>query len=831
MVQDLVLFFSILMLIFLIAPLAADKLKVPELVLLLIAGIFLGKHGFNLIPQSGEGAIDLFGKVGVLYIMFISGLETDANDFKRMAGKSAIFGALSFLIPQIIGTFVGRYLLGYGWLPSILLASMFASHTLIAYPIVSRLGISRNESVVLTVGGTIPTNTFSLLVLAVIADIWRNGGKLQGDFWIYIVLGMVIMTVLIWYVLPIIAGWFFKNIPEKGGSQFLFVLGVVCLCAYGSQYARMEPIIGAFLAGVAFNRLIPQQSTLMNRLVFVGNTFFIPFFLISVGTLINPRLLISSFSGMWVALIMTITVIVTKYYASDLTCRIFKYGKNDCKVMFGLSVAQAAATLAAVLVGYELKIFDDNYKILNGTIVMILVSCAVGCYYVDRFGRKIQTADRGEIKTDDSSLSQRIMVAVANPATVNGLMQLSFLLRNRKIAGDIFPVKIVKETEDDKVKSAIAESEKVLNSCAELAASVEMKISPGIRLASNLSDGLVRASKEYRCDLVIFGWSQQPSLESKIFGSITDRLISECHSRLLLCKLIKPLNVTKRVFLPIPEMGCRRPDLQMLIRDVKQLTQQIGAELQIVVSEDFPHGLIEKIEKVAPQCQMQWTTIKSWGKYEQKFIDSLRSDNLLIMPLDRRESVLWRPRFDRMVETITAKYKDLNLLLAYPQIPLVDENVFELPKVGKNSKKNIKRAKIYSNNLSSDNLAAAIKEMVQNLKLSTPYSYQNIEDGLIDSAKFHPFELSENAVLLHTRSDYTKECMLLLGFSNQAFELDKLHGKYNIILALVSPNDSENEQHLQELAHLARMFINSEVAAAIKNSKSAEEAVGIICSK
>ena len=264
MVQDLVLFFSILMLIFLIAPLAADKLKVPELVLLLIAGIFLGKHGFNLIPQSGEGAIDLFGKVGVLYIMFISGLETDANDFKRMAGKSAIFGTLSFLIPQIIGTFVGRYLLGYGWLPSILLASMFASHTLIAYPIVSRLGISRNESVVLTVGGTIPTNTFSLLVLAVIADIWRNGGKLQGDFWIYIVLGMVIMTVLIWYVLPIIAGWFFKNIPEKGGSQFLFVLGVVCLCAYGSQYARMEPIIGAFLAGVAFNRLIPQQSTLMS---------------------------------------------------------------------------------------------------------------------------------------------------------------------------------------------------------------------------------------------------------------------------------------------------------------------------------------------------------------------------------------------------------------------------------------------------------------------------------------------------------------------------------------------------------------------------------------
>ncbi|MBQ9789520.1 MAG: cation:proton antiporter [Lentisphaeria bacterium] len=830
MVQDLVLFFSILMLIFLIAPLVAEKLKIPELVLLLIAGIFIGKNGFNLIPQSGEGAIDLFGKVGVLYIMFISGLETDANDFKRMAKKSAVFGTISFLIPQVLGTLVGRYLLGYGWVPSILLASMFASHTLIAYPIVSRLGISRNESVVVTVGGTIPTNTFSLLVLAVIADIWRNGGKLQGDFWIYIALGMVIMTFLIWYVLPIIAGWFFKNIPEKGGSQFLFVLGVVCLCAYGSQYARMEPIIGAFLAGVAFNRLIPQQSTLMNRLIFVGNTFFIPFFLISVGTLINPRLLVSSFSGLWVAVIMSVTVILTKYWASQISCKLFNYNSNDCKVMFGLSVAQAAATLAAVLVGYELKIFDDEFKILNGTIVMILISCAIGCYYVDRFGRKIMTTANTENSADEENNHQRIMVAVANPERAASLMQLSFFLRNKKIAGDIFPVKIIKEMEDDKLKNEIADSEKLLNSCVEQAVSLEMKVTPGIRLAANLSDGLVRTGKEYRADLLIFGWNKQVSLQSKIFGTLTDRLISECQARLLLCRLFNPLNVTQKVYLPIPEMGFRRPDLKNLIGDAKQLCSQIGAALHIIVSEEFPAESEEDFMALAPQCNLEWKKIKSWGKYESEFVKSLKADDLLIIPLDRRESVLWRPRFDRMAEEISEKYPDLNLLLAYPQIPQETEEIVNL-KIKDKKKSNEKRAKVYATNLATETPEEAVRIMVQKLKLNTPYSYQNIEDGLIDAINFHPFELSENTVLLHTRSNYTQECMLLIGHSPKSYEIEKLNGKYNNIICLISPNDNDNDQHLQELAHLSRKFLDPEFASLMKAVKSAEEAVGIICKK
>ena len=829
MVQDLVLFFSILMLIFLVAPLVAEKLKVPELVLLLIAGIFIGKHGFNLVPQSGVGAIDLFGKIGVLYIMFISGLETDANDFKRMAKKSAVFGILSFIIPQVLGTLVGRYLLRYDWIPSILLASMFASHTLIAYPIISRLGISRNESVVVTVGGTIPTNTFSLLVLAVIADIWRNGGKLQGDFWFYIVLGMVIMTFLIWYILPIVAGWFFKNIPEKGGSQFLFVLGVVCLCAYGSQYARMEPIIGAFLAGVAFNRLIPQQSTLMNRLVFVGNTFFIPFFLISVGMLINPRLLVSSIEGIWIAIVMSATVILTKYWASHLSCKIFKYNSNDCKVMFGLSVAQAAATLAAVLVGYELKIFDDEYKILNGTIMMILISCAIGCYYVDRFGRKIIDTTEHHT-TDENSLSQRIMVAVANPEKSEGLMKLSFLLRNRKIAGDIFSVKIIKDIDNARMQEEIAESEKMLNSCMDLAASAEMKVIPGIRLASNLSDGLVRSSKEYRCNLLIFGWNNQISLQSKIFGTMTDRLIGECQARLLLCRLQKPLNITKKVYLPLPEMGYRRPDLKMLVLDAKQLTSQIGAELHVIVPEDFPEELESLFMNALPQCAFQWQKVKSWGKYENEFIASLDESDLLILPMDRRESVLWRPRFDRMAEVIAGKYPNLNLLLAYPQIPQFDDGVYNIiPSGGDNIFS--KRAKFYAVNLNSELLVDAIREMVKKLKLDTPYSYRNIEDGLIDAINFHPFELSENTVLLHCRSSYASECVLLIGFSQQAYEIEKLNGRYNVIISLISPDDKGNEQHLQELAHLSRKFLNPEVASVVKNAKSAEEVVGVICKK
>ncbi|MEG1979463.1 MAG: cation:proton antiporter, partial [Victivallaceae bacterium] len=606
-IQNPVLIFSVLMVIFLFAPLIAEKLRIPELVLLLLAGTLLGENSLGVLKR--DSSIELFGQIGLLYIMFIAGLETDADDFRRSAKRSLLFGVISFLIPQILGTLIGYYVLNFSWLSSILLASMFASHTLIAYPIASRLGLSKSEPVVITVSGTIFTNTLSLLVLAVIADASR-GHEMNFTFWLTLFGGMGILTFAICYILPKIAGIFFRNISEKDGAQFVFVLGTVCLCSYWSYYAKMEPIIGAFLAGVAFNRLIPERSTLMNRLVFFGNTIFIPFFLISVGMLINPKLLFASPRGMLVALVMTLTVIATKYMASELTGRIFHYTKAENKVIFGLSVAQAAATLAAVMIGHQLKIFDET--VLNGTIVMILISCSLGCYCVDRYGRVAAAS----IKRVTSTVrrQQRIVIGLGSPDMVNPLLNLAIYLHNPNAEGKIFPVAIVND-HDDKSSERMALAEKMLGEAISQAAAAQIQITPQVRLDTNPADGLARCCRELHGSLLLVGWSRQNIFKTKILGGISDHLLKNCPARLLFCRIQSPLNLCRRLWVPLPEQCNVDNDFTSMLKLVSQLSRQIGVELNLLLPENFSAGGMAAIEQEFAARRFKVLTYTNWKTF------------------------------------------------------------------------------------------------------------------------------------------------------------------------------------------------------------------------
>ncbi|HPB30908.1 MAG TPA: cation:proton antiporter, partial [Candidatus Sumerlaeota bacterium] len=521
-VSDPILVFAILALAIMAAPLLANKLRVPDLVLLLIAGAALGPKGFGVLERNT--AIELFGAVGLIYIMFLAGIEIDLTRFMRTRGRSIFFGLMTFSIPQGLGTLAGRYILHMDWPASILLASMFASHTLLAYPLASRLGISRTEPVAVTVGATIITDTLALLVLAVIADSAR-GITLGFGFWAGIVLGMTALVLLIWWGIPWLSRWFFKNFTEAGGAQFLFVLFVVCGCSYLSHFARMEPIIGAFLAGAAFNRQIPENSALMNRVVFAGNTLFIPFFLISVGMLVDPMALVNNPRSWIVVITMTAAVIVTKYMAAWVSRRKFGYGADAGKVMFGLSVVQAAATLAAVLVGYNLKIFDES--VLNGAIGMILVTCPLGAWYVDRYGRKM--AAEVQIAKEPERIEQRIVVPVAKPDSAVRLLDLAFLFRNHEIPGTIYPMTVVSDEADP--DESLARAENLLALCVTHAASAEVNLNPIVRVDINVSDGISRAAKEMRAGMVLSGWSGDQKAGARIFGTVMSNLKTNCHSR------------------------------------------------------------------------------------------------------------------------------------------------------------------------------------------------------------------------------------------------------------------------------------------------------------
>ncbi|MFA7229840.1 MAG: cation:proton antiporter [Victivallaceae bacterium] len=820
LLSDPVLVFTILIMVILLAPLLAERLRVPDLVLLLLAGVALGPNGFGLLARNA--AITLFGSVGMLYIMFLAGLEIDLYRFLSTRVRSISFGLLTFILPLGIGTLLGYYVLSMSLTASILLASMFASHTLLAYPIASRLGISRSEPVAVTVGATIITDTLALLVLAVIADSAR-GVKLGIGFWLGIGLGMVALILFTWYGISWLSRWFFKKVPEKGGAQFLFVIMMVCGCAYLSHFAKMEPIIGAFLAGATFNRLIPVRSTLMNRIVFVGNTLFIPFFLISVGMLVNVGTIIQNPQSWLVAATMVVTVLFTKYCAAQVARRIFGYNSDAGNVMFGLSVVQAAATLAAVTVGYNLHIFDET--VLNGAIVMILVTCLLGAWTVDKYGRRM--AARVPDKIIPARTEQRLLIAVSSPASATRLLEIGFLMRDPSLPGAICPVTIVPE--DGNIEESIDRGEKLLALCMTDAAAADIPVNPGIRLSLNAADGIVRAARELRSDAVFLGWSCGRKTIIQLFGSVLDDILAECPSRLYICRLVRPINTTRRLLLLFPPLAEQRQDVVSLIEEAKYLSRQIGASLYIHLCQSSAGHLRERIKTVKPLIPASVVESSNWNEARSRLINDLRADDMVIFSVERRQSPLWTPSMERLPETVAARFPDINLLVAYPMHFFNDEPAFQ---ESDQSCADVKPCDFYPVDGLDD--AGALKDILRQMarvvsKIS-PVKSKSDFSFLTDCEQAFPIELSPSMLLLHFRCEEIEKATVLIGFKKASWTAlyPDIKNPVQSILLLLSPRNQPPEQHLKALSNLARCINDKSIAEQISNAVDADEIATIL---
>jgi Kef-type K+ transport system membrane component KefB len=386
-VANPVLMFAIVLLIILLSPILLRKIRIPAVVGFIIAGIIVSPHGFNVLKKNS--AIELFSTIGLLYIMFIAGIELDLNDFAKKKHKSLVFGVLTFSIPILIGFPVCYYFLGYSLTTSILTASMFATHTLVAYPIASKYGVSKNEAVAVTVGGTILTDTTVLIILAIVMGSVKGGLDLM--FWVRLIISLGIFTMIEFLLVPRIAKWFFNRVQNDKTSHYIFVLLVVFLSAFFAQLAGIEPIVGAFAAGLALNPLVPHTSKLMTQIEFVGNAIFIPFFLISVGMLVDLSVLFRGYHALVIAGALTVVALVGKWLSALITQKIYKYSNAQRGLIFGLSSSHAAATMAIILVGYKANIIDDN--ILNGTIILILVTCIVASFATEKASVKISDSN------------------------------------------------------------------------------------------------------------------------------------------------------------------------------------------------------------------------------------------------------------------------------------------------------------------------------------------------------------------------------------------------------------------------------------------------------
>ncbi|MDP3452428.1 MAG: cation:proton antiporter, partial [Bacteroidales bacterium] len=467
-----VLIFALILFIILFAPIILNKLRIPHLIGLIIAGAVIGPNGFNLMER--DSSILLFGTVGLLYIMFLAGIEIDLTEFRKNSKKSLIFGMLTFSIPMILGTLSGIYLLEFSIPTSILLASMFASHTLLAYPIVSKYGIVKTRAVNITVGGTLITDTLALLVLAAIVGM--STGVVDNSFWMRLTISVLIFGAVVVLIFPIIARWFFKRYTDST-LQYIFVLGMVFLAGFLAEAAGIEAIIGAFLAGIALNRLIPLTSPLMNRIEFVGNALFIPFFLIGVGMLVDFSVFFTDFETIKVALIMSFVATLSKYLAAWITQKSFKFSNAERKVIFGLSNAQAAATLAAVLVGYKIIIGEGpngeqirllNESVLNGTILMILVTCTISSFVTQSGAQVLALEEESRPEEESKGIKERILIPINSLETTEDLVNLGLTIKSKSNRKWLYALNII----DDNAASDLADkhSRKILERASVVAA-------------------------------------------------------------------------------------------------------------------------------------------------------------------------------------------------------------------------------------------------------------------------------------------------------------------------------------------------------------------------
>ena len=662
---DPVLKFLLILVIILSAPLLLNKLKIPHLLGLIIAGAIIGPNGLNLVLR--DSSIILSGTAGLLYIMFLAGLEIDMGDFKKNSGRSFVFGMYTFLIPMALGIVAGLYVLHFSMETSILLASMFASHTLIAYPIISKLGITKDKSVTITVGGTMITDMLALLVLTVIVGMAT--GVIGEHFWTRLSISIVIFVLFVVIAFPIAGRWFFKHVQDSI-SQYIFVLVMVFLGAYLAELAGIESIIGSFLAGLSLNRLIPRSSPLMHRVEFIGNSIFIPFFLIGVGMLIDYRAFFTSFDTIKVGIVMIIVATIAKYAAAWLTQKTFRMSVDQRRIIFGLSNAQAAATLAAVMVGYNVILGQTpegepirllNESVLNGTILMILVTCTMASFSAQRGAHNLAATASSE--TDETGdHKERILIPLSNEDTAEELVNLSLATKSKKNTHHLYALNIL----DNKVSGddqQLKKSRRLLENAALTAAATDTHLQELQRYDLNVTNAILSVILEHRITDLVLGLHKEKGKPSSFLGRITEGILDYSDVTTLIYKPAQPLSTMKRHLVVIPVQAEKEAGFPQWVARVWNVIQNTGAKAIFYGSSDTLGRLKTLLGKRGGE--MEFTEFSDWEDFLIVFRDVHKDDNLWIV-MSRHNGISFNPSMNRIPGYLNKYFQQNSFILVYP---------------------------------------------------------------------------------------------------------------------------------------------------------------------
>lgn len=663
-ITDPTLIFFVVLLIILIAPIVMSKLRIPHIIGMVLAGVMIGKYGFNILVR--DNSFELFGRVGLYYIMFLAGLEMDMESVKKQSRSFVVFGLLTCFVPFLLTYVMAITVLGYAPAASFLLGCIMASNTLIAYPIIGRYGLQRHRSVLLSVGSSMISLFISLMMLAALSGSFNE--ESGWWFWAFFLLKFAAYCIGSVWLIPKLTRYFLRRYSDAV-MQYIFVLGIMFLSAALTSMIGIEGIVGAFFSGLILNRYIPRVSPLMNRIEFIGNALFIPYFLIGVGMLINVRLLFSGLNVLWTVFLIVFIGTFGKAAAAYMSSLLFRLPKADGNMMFGLTSAHAAGAIAMVMVGMRLEVSPGEYLIddnmLNGVVMMILFTCVISTLVTEHASKQIVLEEKGRWNEDNvvREDDEKILVCVKYPEIAPQLLYFSILLRNGRLNRDIVALNVVYD--DQKSSQAREQGLRLLEQLQRQASASEVKLLTQVRLSTNIANGIKHAFKEFGCSEIIMGMHIHTDANPRFWGEFIQSLYNGLNRQIILTRFVQPLSTLRRIRVAVPSRAEFEPGFHRWLERLSRVAGQLDCRIQFHGRKESLILIAEYVNNHHPHVRAEYTSMEHWNELPQLAAD-ISEDHLFVVVTARKGTISYKNALERLPDELQRHFSGKNLMIIFP---------------------------------------------------------------------------------------------------------------------------------------------------------------------
>ncbi len=657
LITDPTWIFFLVLVIILFAPLLFRRIHIPHIIGLIMAGIVVGPYGFNILAR--DSSFELFGKVGIYYIMFLAGLELNMGSVQRHGRQGLLYGVLTFCIPFAAGLLVGKYVLHYNLPTSILLSCILASHTLVSYPIVSRYGLGRHRVVVVSVVATAFAIFAALLTLALtVGSLNPNTTSLT---WLIFAVKCIAYGVVVVFAFPRVGRWFLRRYDDAV-IQYIFILAMVFLSAALAELAGLEGLLGAFLAGLTLNRLIPYTSPLMNHVEFVGNALFIPYFLIGVGMIIDVSVMLHTHDAMcMIAIVVTGTL--TKWLAAGMMSQVMNSGNGSTWLMFGLTNAHAAGALAIVMVGSDPKVGLIDSSMLNGIVMLILFSCIISSLATGRGAKQLALSDT-TLEENRGSYHGKCLVTYSQEESVDVMTQLAILIRNPYIADSLMGLSVAYDNEGS--EEMHRHGKELLRKAKLVAAAANVQMATLNRMSTNIARGILHTLKEYDVgEVIVCLTDRETGMPKASLGNIIDNVLSGSHRELMAIRAIVPPGTLRQVVVVVPEKAEYEVGFYKWLEHLCRIGEQTDCRVEFRAHPATMWYIQGYMGQKHPHVRASYVPMPKWSGLQELY-GKLGQDQMLVVVTARPGFISYTDAMGMLPQQLNEHFSDTSIMLLYP---------------------------------------------------------------------------------------------------------------------------------------------------------------------